>query len=118
MRRSAISLLVRVCLIALSLHPAQHESCFTSLKKVCAASFSLAEIAELLRLEDGTHCDEASSLAEHKLQDVREKMADLGRMEVALSKLVCACHAHTGSISCPPIASLQAQEVLRAPSAG
>ena len=34
--------------------------------------FSLDEIAELLRLEDGTHCEEASSLAEHKLKDVRE----------------------------------------------
>ena len=33
--------------------------------------FSLDEIAELLRLEDGTHCEEASSLAEHKLKDVR-----------------------------------------------
>jgi MerR family mercuric resistance operon transcriptional regulator len=30
--------------------------------------FSLDEIAELLRLEDGTHCEEASSLAEHKLK--------------------------------------------------
>jgi DNA-binding transcriptional MerR regulator len=42
--------------------------------------FSLDEIAELLRLEDGTHCEEASSLAEHKLKDVRERMADLARM--------------------------------------
>lgn len=42
--------------------------------------FSLDEIAELLRLDDGTHCEEASSLAEHKLKDVREKMADLARM--------------------------------------
>src|SRR3569833_2587283 len=33
--------------------------------------FSQDEISELLRLEDGTHCDEASSLAERKLQDVR-----------------------------------------------
>ena len=39
--------------------------------------FSLDEIAELLRLEDGTHCDEASRLAEHKLQDVRAKLAQL-----------------------------------------
>jgi MerR family mercuric resistance operon transcriptional regulator len=46
--------------------------------------FSLDEIAELLRLEDGTHCDEASRLAEHKLQDVRAKLADLARMEVVL----------------------------------
>ena len=44
--------------------------------------FSLDEIAELLRLDDGTHCEEASSLAEHKLQDVREKMADLAEIPV------------------------------------
>ena len=63
--------------------------------------FSLDEIAELLRLEDGTHCEEASSLAE------REKMADLARMEAVLSELVCACHARRGNVSCPLIASLQ-----------
>lgn len=68
--------------------------------------FSLDEIAELLRLEDGTHCEEASSLAEHKLKDVREKQADLARMEAALSDLVCACHATKGNVSCPLIASL------------
>lgn len=77
--------------------------------------FSLAEIAELLRLEDGAHCDEASGLAEHKLQDVREKMAGLVCMEAVLSKLVRACHARTGSVSCPLIASLQEEkEVLDA----
>ncbi|WP_454909465.1 MerR family DNA-binding protein [Variovorax gossypii] len=70
-------------------------------------SFSLDEIAELLRLDDGTHCEEASSLAEHKLKDVREKMADLARMETVLSELVCACHARKGNVSCPLIASLQ-----------
>ncbi len=69
--------------------------------------FSLDEIAELLRLDDGTHCEEASSLAEHKLKDVREKMADLARMESALSELVCACHLRQGNVSCPLIASLQ-----------
>ncbi|CQW49522.1 transcriptional regulator MerR [Salmonella enterica subsp. enterica serovar Typhi] len=40
--------------------------------------FSLDEIAELLRLDDGTHCEEASSLAEHKLKDVREKPCTKG----------------------------------------
>ncbi len=69
--------------------------------------FSLDEIAELLRLEDGTHCSEASSLAEHKLKDVRERMTDLARMEAVLTELVCACHARKGNISCPLIASLQ-----------
>lgn len=69
--------------------------------------FSLDEIAELLLLDDGTHCAEASTLAEHKLQDVREKMADLARMEAVLSDLVCACHARQGNVSCPLITSLQ-----------
>jgi MerR family transcriptional regulator, mercuric resistance operon regulatory protein len=69
--------------------------------------FILDEIAELLRLDDGTHCEEAGSLAEHKLKDVRENMADLTRMEAVLSELVCACHARKGNVSCPLIASLQ-----------
>ncbi len=72
--------------------------------------FSLDEIAELLRLDDGTHCEEASSPAEHKLQDVREKMTDLARMETVLSELVFACHARQGNVSCPLIASLQGGE--------
>ncbi|MCK9983819.1 MAG: MerR family transcriptional regulator, mercuric resistance operon regulatory protein [Azoarcus sp.] len=69
--------------------------------------FSLDEIAELLRLEDGAHCDEASRLAELKLRDVRAKLADLMRMEAVLSGLVRACHARTANVSCPLIASLQ-----------
>jgi MerR family mercuric resistance operon transcriptional regulator len=72
--------------------------------------FSLDEIADLLRLEDGTHCDEASSLAEHKLRDIQDKLADLRRMEAVLTQLVGACHSRTGSVSCPLIASLQRGE--------
>lgn len=76
--------------------------------------FSLDEIAELLRLDDGAHCDEASQLAEHKLQDVREKMADLARLEAVLSGLVRACHARKGNVSCPLIASLQRGQIMPA----
>ncbi len=68
--------------------------------------FSLDEVGDLLRLEDGTHCQEASRLAESKLADVREKLADLMRMEAALSGLVAACHARRGNVSCPLVASL------------
>lgn len=68
--------------------------------------FSLNEIAELLRLEDGTHCAEASALAEHKLKDVREKLADLRRIERVLAERVHACHERQGRVTCPLIASL------------
>ncbi len=69
--------------------------------------FSLDEVADLLKLEDGTHCNEASSLAERKLGDIRMKLADLARMESVLAQLVCACHARKGNVSCPLIASIQ-----------
>lgn len=75
--------------------------------------FSLDEIAELLRLEDGTHCEEASVLAERKLHDVRQKLADLVCMETALANLIADCHAQRGKLSCPVITSLQNANGMR-----
>ncbi len=75
--------------------------------------FSLEEVAELLRLEDGTHCHEASSLAEGKLQEVRGKLADLKRMETALAELVGACRTQAGNVSCPLTTTLQSGDGLR-----
>ena len=68
--------------------------------------FSLKEIAGLLRLEDGTHCDEARAIAELKLDDVRSKLRDLRRMESVLKRLVADCCASRGTIACPLIAAL------------
>ncbi|WP_416137785.1 Hg(II)-responsive transcriptional regulator [Halomonas sp. HK25] len=78
----------------------------TFVKTAQRLGFSLDEIAELLRLEDGTHCQEASALAEHKLADVQEKIAGLRRIEQALGELVNACHEREGPITCPLIATL------------
>ena len=69
--------------------------------------FSLEEVAGLLRLDDGAHCDEARVLAEQKLGDVREKLADLKRIESVLEQLVHDCRASHGTVSCPLIVSLQ-----------
>ncbi|MEO9588634.1 MULTISPECIES: Hg(II)-responsive transcriptional regulator [Marinobacter] len=68
--------------------------------------FSLDEIIDLLRLEDGAHCQEASVLAEHKLKSVREKIKKLERIESVLSDMVARCHEQKGDIACPLIASL------------
>ncbi|TWO68045.1 Hg(II)-responsive transcriptional regulator [Caenimonas sedimenti] len=65
--------------------------------------FSLDEVAELLKLEDGAHCKEASSLAEAKLVGIRKKLSELSRMEAVLSSLVNACHVGRGKVSCPLI---------------
>lgn len=69
--------------------------------------FSLDEVAGLLELDDGTHCDDARVLAENKLRTVREKLTDLRRIEAALAALVRACGASRGAVSCPLIGALQ-----------
>lgn len=71
--------------------------------------FSLDEVAGLLTLDDGAHCDEARELAERKLADVRGKLADLRRIERVLAALVRDCCASHGTVSCPLISSLQHQ---------
>lgn len=70
--------------------------------------FSLDEVAGLLKLDDGTHCDEARVVAEQKLDDVRAKLDDLRRIESVLARLVRRCCASRGTITCPMIAALHA----------
>jgi len=70
--------------------------------------FSLDEMAELLKLEDGSHCSAARAQAELKLRDVHIKLADLQRIEHALQGLIERCDSVRGKIRCPLIAALQA----------
>ena len=79
------------------------------IKSAQRMGFSLDEVADLLRLEDGAHCQEARSLASKKLEDVRGRLADLSRMETVLADLVGACESSKGRVTCPLIASLHAE---------
>ncbi|OFW30301.1 MAG: Hg(II)-responsive transcriptional regulator [Acidobacteria bacterium RIFCSPLOWO2_02_FULL_65_29] len=72
--------------------------------------FSLDEIAGLLKLDDGTRCDEARGMAEEKLNGVRAKLRDLRRMESALKALIADCCAGRGTVTCPLIASLHSSD--------
>ena len=69
--------------------------------------FTLDEVAELLKLEDGTHCHEARELAQEKLTVVRARLDDLRRIESVLDELVTRCGTVRQSIKCPLISSLQ-----------
>jgi MerR family mercuric resistance operon transcriptional regulator len=77
------------------------------IKSAQRLGFSLDEIAELLRLDDGTHCDAARSMADTKLTEVRGKLDDLQRIEAVLAQLVRRCDRAHGDVTCPLIASLQ-----------
>lgn len=69
--------------------------------------FTLDEVTQLLTLDDGAHCEEARLLAEEKLTVVRDKLADLRRLESLLTGLVRECCASTETVSCPLIAAMR-----------
>ncbi len=76
------------------------------IKSAQRLGFSLHEIGELLKLEDGRHCHETARFAARRLADVRARLADLARMEAVLSKLVDECKTQQGNVFCPLIAAL------------
>lgn len=76
------------------------------IKSAQRLGFSLDEIADLLQLEDGSQCAEAREQAEHKLTDVRARLADLQRIEKALQTIVELCHTTSKRVKCPLIAAL------------
>ena len=69
--------------------------------------FSLDEVAELLALEDGRNCREAERIGSKKLATVRERLAQLKRVERVLAVLVDQCHCNTGKVNCPLIDALE-----------
>jgi MerR family mercuric resistance operon transcriptional regulator len=72
--------------------------------------FSLQDVADLLRLQDGTGCDEARAIAEARLAIVTERRRELRRVETALRRAIAACTNRRQRVSCPLIASLRVTE--------
>ena len=73
------------------------------IKQSQTLGFTLDEVAELLALDDGRHCHEAEALAAGKLAVVRERIAQLRRIERLLTGLVTQCRCNTGAVRCPLI---------------
>ncbi len=78
------------------------------IRRAQALGFSLTAIRELLRLENaGTEAAEVvRRQALRHLQEVRQRLQDLQRLEAVLSQLVAACAAHRGE-GCPILQALQ-----------
>lgn len=77
------------------------------IKEAQALGFTLEEVGDLLALEDGRHCRQAETIGARKLATVRERLAQLRRIEKVLARLVHECHCNTGKISCPLIEALE-----------
>ena len=76
------------------------------IKRAQELGFSLDEITELLRLEDGTHRDTIRRIASDRLDQIEKKLLDLTRMKKTLKHLVSECEHTRGDLPCPIIASL------------
>ena len=87
-------------------YPASLQARIRFIKRAQELGFSLAEITELLKLEDGIDRDSIRHIAADRLSQIAEKLADLNRMQQVLTHLLSECE-HTGSDRpCPIIASL------------
>jgi len=86
------------------------------IRRAKVLGFSLEEVAELLRLNDGKGRRGAvRAVAERRLKEIEQKLAELGRMRDTLRQLVHECHGDGALAGCPIIeAVLPVQEVALA----
>ena len=76
------------------------------IKRAQQLGFTLEEVTQLLRLEDGKSCRETRLLAQQKLTLIDERIADLARMRRTLKMLIAECAKDQSAHSCPIIATL------------
>lgn len=78
------------------------------IRQAQSLGFTLNEVRELLALDDGRHCRQAELIGARKLALVRERLAQMRRVERALARLVRECHSNSGKVRCPLIKALEA----------
>jgi len=76
------------------------------IKRAQALGFSLADVAALLQLNDGTGHVRARQLASARLAEIESRVADLAAMRDVLAKLIRHCEHTEGRVPCPIIATL------------
>jgi MerR family mercuric resistance operon transcriptional regulator len=84
-----------------------HAQRLRFIKQAQRLGFALDEVTDLLALEDGTHCREAEELGTRKLATVRERIAQLRKVEKALARLIDQYHCNKGKVRCPLVAALE-----------
>lgn len=76
------------------------------IKRAQELGFSLDEIRELLRLNDGADRVSIRKIAAVRLEQIESKLKDLSRMRSALSGLIEACRQTPSAEPCPIIQAL------------
>lgn len=82
------------------------------IRRAQTLGFSLPEIRQLLELhrqEDGD-MGQVRGIAEQRLRQIDERMADLQRLRAGLQQLIESCPGHGALAQCPILASLCSDE--------
>ncbi|SHE99139.1 MerR family transcriptional regulator, mercuric resistance operon regulatory protein [Ruegeria intermedia] len=89
------------------LYSAQDVGRLRFLKRCRDLGFSLSDAKALLDLSEGgaADCADVSALAQRHMESVRRKIAELQRLEAALSELTANCAE--GSVDCPMLSRLR-----------
>ena len=79
-------------------------------KRAQDLGFTLDEIAELLKLEDGAHRQSIRSIAERRLAQIERKVSDLQRIRRALKLMLEECERKGANMPCPIIATFAGRD--------
>lgn len=91
------------------IYPAETLSRLRFVQRAKQLGFSLAEISELLELDDAA-CSETRGLAERKLELIQAKIEDLETMAGVLREMIKSCKNHDAQSACPIIQSLSKEQ--------
>jgi Hg(II)-responsive transcriptional regulator len=80
------------------------------IKRSQSLGFTLDEIRELLRLEQGGSRNAIRKIAGARLASIREKIVALGQMERVLAELLIECEHTATAAACPIISALNKDE--------
>jgi Hg(II)-responsive transcriptional regulator len=80
------------------------------IKRAQELGFSLDEVAELLRLHDGTDRDSIRRIAAERLAEIRGRIADLEKMRTMLEGLIDSCEHTDTEHACPIIGALSGEK--------
>jgi MerR family mercuric resistance operon transcriptional regulator len=76
------------------------------IKRAQNLGFTLDEIKALMKLRDGSRCQEAKAYAVRKLEELHMRVSELKRMIGSLDDLSRQCEANTRGAPCPFIEAL------------
>jgi Hg(II)-responsive transcriptional regulator len=90
-------------------YDSKHVARIRFIKRAQELGFTLEEVESLLELEDGANRTKIQQIASARLEQIRDRLRALKRMERTLAHLLEHCHSRA-TMRCPIIAALAGSE--------